>query len=87
MKMGVLDLHVSRWGNSLAVRIPADVARELEVSEGSVIHAQVMGPAQLRLASGKPFDRQAFLARLEALHRSMPVTQPVVEAMRRSARY
>lgn len=85
--MGALDLHVSRWGNSLAVRIPADVARSLEVSEGSVIHAEVVGPAQLRLASGKPFDRQAFLARLEALHRGMPVTQPVVESMRGAARY
>jgi antitoxin MazE len=82
-----LDLHVGRWGNSLAVRIPADVARELDVTEGSVIHAQVVGPAQLRLGSGKPFDRVAFLARLEALHRGMPVTQPVVESMRRSARY
>ena len=85
--MDALELHVARWGNSLAVRIPADVARELDVSEGSVIHAQVVGPAQLRLASGKPFDRQAFLARLEALHKTLPVTQPVVEAMRGSARY
>jgi antitoxin MazE len=85
--MDALDLQVGRWGNSLAVRIPADVARELEVTEGSVIHAQVVGPAQLRLASGKPFDRQAFLARLEALHQALPVTQPVVEAMRGSSRY
>jgi len=85
--MGALELQVSRWGNSLAVRIPADVARALAVIEGSVIHAEVVGPAQLRLATGKPFDRQAFLARLEALHRQMPVTQPVVEAMRANARY
>ena len=85
--MDALDLHVGRWGNSLAVRIPSEVARELDVTEGSVIHAQVVGPAQLRLASGKPFDRRAFLARLEALHKSMPATQPVVEEMRRTARY
>jgi antitoxin component of MazEF toxin-antitoxin module len=69
------------------VRIPADVARRLDVSEGSVIHAEVVGPAQLRLATGKPFDRKAFLSRLEALHKTMPVTAPVVEAMRRGARY
>ena len=85
--MEASDLPVGRWGNSLAVRIPAKLARELDVTEGSVIHAQVVGPAQLRLASGKPFDRKAFLARLEAFHESMPVTQPVVEEMRRSARY
>jgi antitoxin MazE len=85
--MGALDLQVSRWGNSLAVRIPADVARDLAVTEGSVIHAEVVGPAQLRLATGKPFDRQAFLARLEALHQHMPVTEPVVQAMRQQARF
>jgi antitoxin MazE len=85
--MGALDLQVARWGNSLAVRIPTEAARALHVTEGSVIHAEVVGPAQLRLASGKPFDRQAFLRRLEALHRRMPVTQPVVEAMRGGARY
>ena len=86
--MGALELQVSRWGNSLAVRIPADVARALAVIEGSVIHAEVVGPAQLRLAAaGKPFDRQAFLARLEALQQRMPVTQPVVAALRDAARY
>ncbi|MEO7853179.1 MAG: AbrB/MazE/SpoVT family DNA-binding domain-containing protein [Rubrivivax sp.] len=85
--MGVMDLHVSRWGNSLAVRIPADVARSLAVTEGSVIQAEVVGPAQLRLGTGKPFDRQAFLSRLEALHKTMPITEPVVEEMRRDARY
>jgi len=85
--MGALDLHVSRWGNSLAVRIPAEVARALDVTEGSVIHAEVVGPAQLRLATGKPFDRQAFLARLEDLHQRMPVTEPVVNALRNGARY
>ena len=59
--MGALDLPVARWGNGLAVRISAQMARELNVTEGSVIHAEVVGPAQLRLASAKPFDARAFL--------------------------
>lgn len=85
--MGALDLPVARWGNGLAVRIPAPVARELGVTEGSVIQAEVVGPAQLRLASGKPFDRTAFLDRLDRLHARMPLTDPVAQAMRRDARY
>lgn len=28
---------VAKWGNSLAVRIPADVARELGITEGDAI--------------------------------------------------
>ncbi len=85
--MGALDLPVARWGNGLAVRISAQVARELNVTEGSVIHAEVVGPAQLRLASGKPFDAKAFLERLDRLHERMPMTGPVVEAMRGDDRY
>jgi antitoxin MazE len=85
--MGALNLPVARWGNGLAVRISAQMARELNVTEGSVIQAEVVGPAQLRLASGKPFDRQSFLDRLDRLHKRMPMTEPVVEALRRDARY
>ena len=85
--MGALDLPVARWGNGLAVRISAHMARELNVTEGSVIQAEVVGPAQLRLASGKPFDQAAFLARLDRLHQRMAVTEPVVEKMRGDDRY
>ena len=85
--MSALTLSVARWGNSLAVRISAEAARELNVTEGSVIHAEVVGPAQLRFASGKPFDRLAFLDRLDRLHERMPITDPVVETLRGDARY
>ena len=85
--MGALDLPVARWGNGLAVRIPAPVARELGIGEGSVIQAEVVGPAQLRLAACATFDRQAFLDRLDRLHERMPMTEPVAEAMRSDARY
>ena len=85
--MGALDLPVARWGNGLAVRISAQMARELNVTEGSVIHAEVVGPAQLRLASGKPFDRLAYLDRLDRLHQRMTMTEPVLEKMRSDARY
>ncbi len=85
--MGALDLPVARWGNGLAVRISAQMARELNVTEGSVIHAEVVGPAQLRLASGKPFDRAAFLARLDKLHERIGMTDAVVDKMRADDRY
>ena len=85
--MGALELPVARWGNGLAVRISAPVARELGVAEGSVIQAEVVGPAQLRLATAARFDREAFLERLDRLHERMPATDPVAQAMRRDARY
>ena len=89
--MGSSDLPVGRWGNSLAVRIPAKLARELGVTEGSTLKAEVLGPATLGLTGPPPATPKRtmaeFIARLEQLHRGMPVTEPVVEQMRRDARY
>jgi antitoxin MazE len=85
--MGASDLPVARWGNSLAVRIPAKLAKELGVTEGSTLKAEVMGPARVRLEGKKPMDMATFIARLRELHKTMPVTEPVVEQMRRDARY
>jgi antitoxin MazE len=85
----VLPLPVSRWGNSLAVRIPAKVARELGVSEGDTLSAQVLGPASLRL-TGKPRAKRTmaeFLASIDAVHQRIPETPSSLEALRRGARY
>jgi antitoxin component of MazEF toxin-antitoxin module len=87
--MGASDLPIGRWGNSLAVRIPAKLARELGVTEGSTLTAEVLGPARVRLsASPKPNMSMAdFIKRIQALHARTGITQPVVEEMRRDARY
>jgi antitoxin MazE len=82
-----MDLQVGKWGNSLAVRLPAQLVRELGVQDGSTLDAEVVSPAHLRLAARKPFDRKAFIKSLEKLHASLPTTEPVVEQMRREARY
>lgn len=82
-----MDLQVGRWGNSLALRLPAQLARELGVQEGSLVAAEAVGPGQLKLAGAPSFDRRAYLARLAALRARMPQTEPVVERMRRDDRY
>lgn len=33
---------LKRWGNSLAVRIPASIASELSLTEGQEVHVEVM---------------------------------------------
>lgn len=81
-----MELQVGRWGNSLALRLPAQLARDLGVQEGSVVAAEAVGPGQLKLAGAPSFDRKAYLAKLAAMRARMPVTEPVVEQMRREAR-
>ncbi len=89
--MGASDLPVARWGNSLAVRIPAKLAKELGVTEGSTLKAEVMGPARVGLVVPRPVKPKMtmaeFLANLERLHARTGITEPVVEQMRRDARY
>jgi antitoxin MazE len=36
-------MRVSKWGNSLAIRIPAEVAEALELREGDEVEVRVAG--------------------------------------------
>ena len=36
-----MNAHFSKWGNSIALRIPNGVAKELQVSEGTIADLQV----------------------------------------------
>ncbi len=82
-----MELQVNRWGNSLAVRLPQELVRELHATEGSTIEAQAVSPGHLKLAGAPEFDRKAFLQKLKKLRAAMPLSDPVVEQMRREARY
>jgi antitoxin MazE len=81
-----MDLQINRWGNSLAVRLPAKLARELNVGEGSQLEATVTGPGRLTLQSAELSQavpsREEVIAELEALHRNMPMGRSVVRLMR-----
>ena len=73
-----MELQIGKWGNSLAVRLPAQLVKELGVSEGSIVEAEVLGERMLRLeACSKVLDISGFVAELRAMHKTMPVTQPI----------
>lgn len=63
-------MQVSKWGNSLAIRLPAAVVEALELKEGDHI--------EIRVARGKVFEvvrdssRERALARLRRLRRPLP---------------
>lgn len=63
-------MRVSKWGNSLAVRLPAAVVEALELQEGDEIELNVAGRRELDAAK-KP-DREALLERLRSLRGRMP---------------
>jgi len=52
-------MKVSKWGNSLAVRIPAAIAEELNLKEGDDV--------QLRQLSGRDYLIERGMTRQEAI--------------------
>lgn len=81
-----MDLLVSRWGNSLAMRLPSDLARRLGVREGDHVQARVTADGALAIRPAK-WSRRAFAAELALAREALPQSESVVEAMRAAARY
>jgi antitoxin MazE len=61
---------VARWGNSLAVRIPAAVVQALELKEGDEIEVRVAGARRFEVDL-KP-GREEWLRRLRAFRGRLP---------------
>lgn len=63
-------MQVSKWGNSLAVRLPAAVVEALELKEGDEIEIHVAETRDFAVAR-KP-RRQVLLKRLRAFRGRLP---------------
>lgn len=81
-----MNLQVSKWGNSLAMRIPAEIVRRFGLRDGDSVNAQltVDGALTIRPAG---WSRRAFAAELETARAALPVGTSVMDEMRQSARY
>ncbi len=82
-----MKLQVSRWGNSLAVRLPVECTRAAGLKEGDSIEAGITPSGEIVLSPERAFDKGAFLTRIARLHASLPMTAAVVEIMRKEAPY
>ncbi|MGA8865812.1 MAG: AbrB/MazE/SpoVT family DNA-binding domain-containing protein [Candidatus Sulfotelmatobacter sp.] len=63
-------MQVSKWGNSLAVRLPSAVVKALELKEGDDIEIRVAGSRELEV--GRDESRQRALEALRKLQRPLP---------------
>jgi antitoxin MazE len=65
-------MRVSKWGNSLAVRLPASVVEALELKEGEEIEFHVLGARSVEIGR-KPSARD-LLARLRKYRGRLPAS-------------
>ena len=65
-------MQVSKWGNSLAVRLPASVVQALGLKDGDQIEVHVAGSRALEVARAP--DKRELLARLRKHRGKLPAT-------------
>lgn len=82
-----IELTVSKWGNSLAVRLPADSAARIGVGEGDTLIAEVSSDGRLILAPEGRILGTVEARRLRQFIGRQKETAPVVAEMRRRARF
>ena len=82
-----MELMVSKWGNSLAVRLPAESAKKIGVGEGDTLIAEVSADGSLILAPEGRTVGKAESRRLRQFLDRQKETKAVVGDMRRGARY
>ena len=63
-------MQVARWGNSLAIRLPAVVVEALELREGDQIEVRVAGDRAFEVRRDRSAERA--MARLRRLRRPLP---------------
>lgn len=63
-------MRVAKWGNSLAIRLPAVVVEALELKEGDEIEVRVAGPHTFDLDRDK--KREQAMARIRAAGWKLP---------------
>ncbi len=63
-------MQVAKWGNSLAVRLPATVVEVLDLKEGDDIEIRIAGEREFEVRRDRSKERA--LARLRRLRRPLP---------------
>lgn len=81
-----MNLQISKWGNSLALRIPADIVRRLGVRDGDSVQAQMTPDGALSIRPAG-WSRQAFAAELADARALLPEGPSVMAEVRQGARY
>lgn len=81
-----MNLHIAKWGNSLAVRIPAEYVKAMGVREGDSVDATMTIDGGISIRPAK-WDRKAYAQELSKLRDALPMGTSVMDELRRGARY
>ena len=83
----MMNLQIAKWGNSLAVRIPADYVRQIGAKEGDQLVAHLGIDGALNLSLPSRWNRKAFAKELAHDVKALPMGTSVMAQLRQGARY
>jgi antitoxin MazE len=63
-------MRVAKWGNSLAIRVPAAVAAALELKEGDEVEVRLAGPRTFDIERDR--SRERAMERIRAARWKLP---------------
>jgi len=81
-----MQLQIAKWGNSLAMRLPADLVRRFGLRDGDSIEAQLTADGALTIRPAG-WSRRVFAAELADAREALPMGRSVIEDLRSEARY
>jgi antitoxin component of MazEF toxin-antitoxin module len=86
-----MELQVNQWGNSLAIRIPAALAKSMHLTKGSKLNCGLLtgNKAVLELSNPTPPGQTLadILARAKPMRSKMPLAEPIANVLRAESRY
>jgi antitoxin MazE len=81
-----MNIQISKWGNSLAMRIPATLIKQIQLKDGDKVEATLSKDGSLIIRPQK-FDRKAIAAELKAFRDTLKMGKSVMDQLRSEARY
>ena len=82
----VINIQISKWGNSLAVRIPASFIKQIHLKDGDRVEAILSNDGSLVIRPQK-LDRKTIAKMAKELRDSMKMGKSVMDEVRAEARY
>jgi antitoxin MazE len=79
-------LRLSKYGNSLAVRIPTEYVRQTGLKDGDELQVNVATDGSLCL-SAKNWNRKTFALELIEHQAKIPMSPSIMDKLRNDARY
>ena len=70
IQLKCISMRVAKWGNSLALRLPASVVKALELAEGDQIEIRIAGKREFEVARNRITERA--IERIRRLRRPLP---------------